>query len=109
MTEEEKKNIKTKIESEIRVIEGSLPGLEEGADVVAPDAALGRLTRMEALASRGISEANLAEARLRLESLRNAYKRVDNPEYGVCKKCGAPIAPARLEYFPETEMCVNCA
>ena len=28
--------------------------------------------------------------------------------YGICERCGNPIAPERLQIFPETRLCIDC-
>lgn len=38
-----------------------------------------------------------------------ALGRIEDGSYGLCVKCGEPIAPARLEALPDTPHCVNCA
>lgn len=38
-----------------------------------------------------------------------ALGRIDDGSYGICVKCGAEIAPARLEAVPETPLCAACA
>lgn len=38
-----------------------------------------------------------------------ALRRIDEGQYGICAKCGAPIAIERLNFMPETPVCVSCA
>ena len=109
MTEDEKEKIKLKITREIEALTQSISSLEEMSRPVAPDVSLGRLTRMEALNSRGISEANLRSSKSRLSMLQNALKRIDDPEFGICIECEEPIARGRLLIMPESRKCVNCA
>ena len=45
----------------------------------------------------------------RLRSLDEAIDRVRKGLYGICKNCGAEIAPERLMIMPETSLCVRCA
>jgi DnaK suppressor protein len=37
-----------------------------------------------------------------------ALERIENGTYGVCTRCGAQIAAARLEAMPEASLCVTC-
>lgn len=76
---------------------------------VAPNNAIGRLSRLEAISSRSISEAKLGDARSRLVLLDHALTRIDHPDFGLCVGCGDPIAPARLQFMPEARYCVDCA
>ena len=41
--------------------------------------------------------------------VRAALKRIDSGAYGVCAKCGNPIAPARLRILPAADLCLRCA
>jgi len=38
-----------------------------------------------------------------------ALDRLADGTYGICARCGRPIAPARLEARPMSTMCVECA
>jgi DnaK suppressor protein len=51
----------------------------------------------------------LADARARLAELDAALARVHEGVYGVCERCGQPIALARLEAQPATRVCIVCA
>jgi len=45
----------------------------------------------------------------RIEALQEALTKVNEGSYGCCERCGAQIAPERLEILPATELCVDCA
>src|SRR3954447_22163785 len=38
-----------------------------------------------------------------------ALEKLDEGTYGTCDSCGRPIAPARLEFSPESVLCIECA
>ena len=44
----------------------------------------------------------------RIKLIDNALTRIEQGKYGLCVKCGKPIAPARLEAIPYALMCINC-
>ncbi|MDI2098829.1 TraR/DksA family transcriptional regulator [Ruicaihuangia caeni] len=48
-------------------------------------------------------------ARADLHGLDEAVRRVEEGTYGVCRRCGGPIAPGRLEARPTAELCIDCA
>lgn len=50
-----------------------------------------------------------AETRLNLAAVDAALERVRSGTYGICRQCGEPIAPARLEALPATTACITCA
>jgi len=77
---------------------------------VEPDVAIGRLTRMDAIGAKHISEASLASARNRLARLERALRRIDtDPDFGLCSGCEEPIPLKRLIVMPESPLCVRCA
>jgi DnaK suppressor protein len=79
MTPEQKEELKEKMAFQMEELKAEIASLEEGAKPVPPDNAIGRLTRMEAINARSISEATLASARARLTKLERALARIDSP------------------------------
>ncbi len=51
----------------------------------------------------------LAAARQRIAEVDDALRRVDAGTYGVCERCGRPIAPDRLAARPFARHCITCA
>jgi RNA polymerase-binding transcription factor DksA len=51
----------------------------------------------------------LDQARAHLAELDAALSRVDEDTYGVCARCGRPIATERLDALPTATFCVSCA
>jgi DnaK suppressor protein len=47
--------------------------------------------------------------RRELDSIRAALARIDAGSYGTCRRCGEPIAAARLRVLPTALDCVSCA
>jgi DnaK suppressor protein len=43
-----------------------------------------------------------------LQAIEEALYRMEKGSYGVCRDCGDPIAPARLEAIPWTRVCISC-
>ncbi len=43
-----------------------------------------------------------------LQAIEEALVRIDKGTYGVCRDCGEPIAPARLNAIPWTRVCITC-
>ena len=43
-----------------------------------------------------------------LQAIDEALTRIDKGTYGVCRDCGEPIAPARLDAIPWTRVCITC-
>jgi DnaK suppressor protein len=108
MTKEERKELRKRILSQIKDLQADIKSHEESSKPVAPDNAIGRLTRMEAINAKSISEANLNSARLRLNRLKNAFNRIESLNFGFCFSCEEPIPITRLMLIPETTRCVQC-
>ncbi|MCB1324848.1 MAG: TraR/DksA C4-type zinc finger protein [Spirochaetales bacterium] len=109
MRSEEKQAIREKMIAEMRALEKNVRTLEEATRPIKPDVSLGRLTRMDAIQNRSVSESALRDARAKLGAIKTALDKLEGDNYGVCVSCGSQIAPARLEFMPESTTCVDCA
>ena len=109
MDAEARAELKKKIVEEIELQKHWVESFTETSKPVAPDNAIGRLTRMEAISSQAISEASLNSARVKLIKLEKALGKVDLPEFGICVHCSAPIPQGRIMLMPENVLCVSCA
>src|SRR5262245_53526057 len=43
-----------------------------------------------------------------LQNIEEALQRMDKGTYGICRDCGEPIAPARLNAIPWARLCITC-
>ena len=43
-----------------------------------------------------------------LQAIEEALQRLEQGTYGVCRDCGEPVAPARLNAIPWTRVCIAC-
>lgn len=109
MTDLEKNNLKEAIAKQIAEIDENLIRLGDAEDAVAPDVAIGRLSRMEALSEKGVRQSNLNNMKQRKAKLEQNLAQIDNPGFGLCKRCGKAIPAARIEAIPEATLCVECA
>lgn len=44
-----------------------------------------------------------------LDGIERALTKFDAGSYGICDNCGQPIAPERLQAFPQAALCITCA
>jgi DnaK suppressor protein len=105
----DRNQLRQHIRQEQDKVKGDIASLAEQTGPVAPDNAIGRLSRMDAMSSRKISEAKLRDAKSRLVLLDHALAKIDQPDFGLCTSCGDPIPLARLQFMPESRFCVDCA
>jgi len=60
-------------------------------------------------AEQGENKALLNQLREQLADTEHALAKFDASTYGVCERCGNPIAEARLEAMPATRYCIEHA
>ena len=109
MNSKEREEFRKIVLSEIKSQKYQIESLLKSIKPIAPDNAIGRLTRMEAIGSKGISEASLGFAQRKLARLETALNKIENPEFGVCIRCSSPIPKGRMISMPESVTCVACA
>ncbi len=105
----EQNNIKDRILEEIALTEEQISEYKEIIKPIAPDNAIGRLSRMDAIINQNVMEYSLRQAEERLNKLKYALSKVDSSDFGICIKCGAAIPVERILIIPESRYCVNCA
>ncbi|MCP4120015.1 MAG: conjugal transfer protein TraR [Desulfobacteraceae bacterium] len=109
MENHQKAKLEEIIKAKIDEMKETISSYEELTKPVAPDNAIGRLTRMEAINSKSMNEAALKRAKFTLSKLERALARIDTPDFGLCRECEEPIPFARLMILPEASLCVRCA
>ena len=109
MTQEELKKLEKEIKEMIRQLKLEIIALEESAAPVAPENSIGRISRMDAINNKSVAEAALRSSRKKLNQLRLALTKIDEPGFGTCKLCKGPIPTPRLMFMPESTRCVKCA
>lgn len=76
---------------------------------VSPDKAIGRLTRQDALQQQQMAAALVRRYEQELVRVDTALRAIEEGTYGLCQRCGEPIATARLEAMSHATLCVRCA
>ena len=109
MNSRDRKEFKAVILEEIESQKSQIESLLKSVKPIAPDNAIGRLTRMEAIGNKGVSEASLNSAQRKLARLETALSKIENPEFGVCTRCSSFIPKGRMLLMPESVTCVACA
>ena len=109
MTPEEKQLLKKRITEEIEIMLEQIQELKELTQPIVPDAAIGRLSRMEAINTKSVNEHLLAKSQDKLQKLEASQAFIDRDDYGLCRSCRAPIPLGRLMMMPESDKCVDCA
>jgi DnaK suppressor protein len=60
-------------------------------------------------AEQGENKALLNQLNEQLAEVDRALAKMDDGTYGLCERCGEPIAEARLEAMPATRFCIKHA
>ena len=109
MTKEEKEKLENHIKEKIEKLKKDIVSYKQLTRPIAPDNAIGRLTRMEAIGSKSINEATLNKSKQTLSKMERALRVINDPDFGLCRECEEPIPFARLMIVPESDLCVQCA
>jgi len=109
MTEDELKHIEEKITEEISKSETSILHYKELTKPIAPENAIGRVSRMDAINNKSVNEAALKQAEQKLKNLNVALSNIHDTDFGLCFKCHNQIPLGRILLMPHARYCVNCA
>lgn len=101
--------IKQLLEDEIVKTEKLIAEYRENTKPVAPDVAIGRVSRMDAINNKAVTESALRQAQEKLNQLNIVLSKVGSDDFGICIKCKKPIPIGRILIRPQSLYCVNCA
>jgi len=105
----DKEALRKKINELIIKSEAEIIDLEDMAAPVSPENSIGRVSRMDAINNKSVTEAALRNKKEKLSKLKVALSKIDSPGFGLCAMCKHPIREARLIFMPESSRCVRCA
>ncbi len=109
MTKEELVEVTKKIEQEIAKTTQSIEEYKEITKPIAPENAIGRISRMDAINNKSVNEAALRNAQEKLKKLTYILKQVGKDDFGQCAKCHGQIPLGRIMLVPQSRFCVKCA
>ena len=109
MLQEELKNIEKEIKSMIKILIKEISDLEDSAAPIAPENAIGRISRMDAINNKSVVEASLRNRKKKLSKLQLALSKVYQKGFGECASCGSDINPKRIMLMPQSDRCIKCA
>ena len=101
--------IKAKIEAEIAKTQAVIIEYKGMSQPVSPENAIGRISRMDAINNKSVTEAALRQAENKLKKLEFALTKVGSADFGVCIKCKQTIPLGRILLMPQSTHCVACA
>lgn len=104
-----KEEIRAKIEEEIAKTSELITEYKAFNNPIAPDDAIGRVSRMDAINNKSVLEAALRKAEEKLNKLRHVKTRIGEADFGLCARCKSPIPIGRVMLMPEAVHCARCA
>ncbi|MFA9391045.1 MAG: TraR/DksA family transcriptional regulator [Prolixibacteraceae bacterium] len=109
MSEYTLESIRDALHLKQKKLQRDIVDLKELVQPEAPDSAIGRVSRMDAINNRSINEAALRKKKMQLSKIENALIEIKQTTFGKCIRCGKSIQLARILLMPESKVCVNCA
>ena len=109
MTPEERQQLKERLLKEKEKVQKRVQSLKDLTQPIAPENAIGRVSRMDAINNKSVNDAALRTAENKLKSIDEALRKIDDKDFGHCRRCGQPIPMGRLVVMPESSLCIRCA
>jgi len=109
MSGEEQEKLKLIIDSKIIRLQRQIVELKELTKPIAPDCAIGRVSRMDAINNKSVNDAMLLKKQNQLNKLHLSLDALDDVDFENCIVCSHKIPIERLFIMPESRMCMNCA
>lgn len=108
MNQNEKAQVKEYLIKEKAKLSVRLEELKELTKPIEPDCAIGRVSRMDAINNKSITEAALRKSQDKLKRIDISLEHIDKEDFGNCIECGDAIPIQRLLIMPGS-LCVKCA
>lgn len=83
--------IHDRILAEIDKTKKRIAEYKEMTQPIAPENAIGRISRMDAINNKSVKEAGQRQAEDKLQKLQYVLSQIGKPEFGICKGCGSKI------------------
>ena len=105
----DKQQLLQHIEAEIPKLKKRIANYRELTKPIAPENAIGRVSRMDAINNKSVLENSLRNAEQKLAQLEKVADRIDDKDFGICAKCKTSIPIQRIMLQPQSRFCVKCA
>lgn len=109
MTGLNKPEIQEKIEAEIKKTKQQVAEYKELTKPVEPENAIGRISRMDAIHNKSVTEAALRKSEDKLYKLTVVLSKLNDDDFGICLSCKQPIPLGRILIMPQSRTCVTCS
>lgn len=109
LTFEQLLDLEDKTRSLIAELEAVVARSGHDTAAVAPDVAIGRISRIDSMQQQQMAKAGVRRMEVRVAALHEVLRQMEDGDYGICLKCGEEIEYERLEIAPEVKLCVKCS
>ncbi len=109
LSSSQKQEIKEAILNEQKELKLKIAEYKELTKPIAPENAIGRISRMDAINNKSVNEAALRQAEKKLIGIERALEQIGEDHFGLCKGCGMQIPLGRILLVLGTTKCVKCA
>ena len=109
MNKDQLKILKQNLQDQINSTQKKIEEYSQLCKPVAPENAIGRISRMDAINNKSVVEAALRVAKEKIHQSIYVQSKINEPEFGICKKCNSEIPFGRLMIQPQSKFCVICA
>ncbi|TVP78867.1 MAG: hypothetical protein EA353_07550 [Puniceicoccaceae bacterium] len=108
MDKQVQETFRPRIEARLAEIAATLASTKEDTEAIAPDVAIGRLSRLDSMQMQQMALGMQSRMREEVKQLKEALRRIDFGRYGTCDLCRQDIPMERLEFQPDATVCVAC-
>ena len=108
MTNKEKAEFKEIIDQQIQELSAEVAKIKKALYPERGEGPSDKVAHLNFKLDQSIHIQRYEEGTKRLNRLKNAYLKIDTPDYGICKECEEEISIERLKLMPESIYCVAC-
>ena len=108
MTNKEKAEFKEIIDQQIQELSAEVAKIKKALYPKRGEGPSDKVAHLNFKLDQSIHIQRYEEGTKRLNRLKNAYLKIDTPDYGICKECEEEISIERLKLMPESIYCVAC-
>ena len=97
------------IKAKINKLKIEIVDLKLLAKPIEPENSIGRISRMDAINNKTITDRMLRNSEEKLKKLEYNLSQLETENFGNCRKCKNKINIKRLKLMPEVSTCVKCS
>lgn len=109
MNKETEQALLQKVSEEIEKTSNAIKDYREMTIPEGLDNAVGRVSRMDAINNKSVTQAALRQAEEKLRKLKYIESQIGKPGFGECARCKKTIPAGRILLLPQSIYCVSCA